>query len=785
MEEVKEMKTDQLCHWLKSKLDDEEDWNEATLIIQQHKIKGKNFLNYTLEQWVKVVGLPAGIADSLVQIANGVLESGAAAVNAEESGPVGVNRKRQTAEISALELRGEKTRIDAYEKSNLNIKEPGIGDHLHNLLTALQVELQLKLPIRPIQKIGDNLLSDSLIGTPQRVFVNREAEIELVLKTFHDSRNSLDKVSLLVCSQMFGQGKTRFGRELTNPHLYLKFSNYPEITQYQPIIDRLCAAEYVRIDVSVIIRYVKPEDFGMHFWIRICIICSILELRGVAMEKLARFCKRNIKNVPDVGIYLIEALNQNVFFHFDEIDALVSFTNNDDERVARFYDFWLELSPFLKDKKLIFCSARQAWFQKGKGPYQPPSGLARIVLRALSKSYIKELISRSPAEDRFLRSEQKTVLDQLELYDDDVLWAVSEQIERVTGGIPRLIDYSIHSLCISSKEERITMKSIPILFGKVSTLQKTLRNSVDVKIMLEQLESKNNHPFFALLIWLGYTEIAVDLTLIVNFFGRIKLSISELADFCCIYLASTDGSNVLIKLPQCFRDVIEDERDSPLGEAFPLVKTGSQWKTFENLVQCFLWSLMKMSQISSQNITLGVVCPALQPTHAGELHFDSNSTRNHVIQHIGKITKKNAKSRFTDMMKRIQKGDRVIVSFFEKSHSPDHLLIFNLDVLILVGIQDKLYRSKNWATEKLLKEEIEKFNVCCTHCKAKRSVFVLLAPFLDGDLKEQDGQVLTAANYCFIPIDMHVIVLSLKTGAASFLFSESFVFELISYQSLF
>jgi hypothetical protein len=50
---------------------------------------------------------------------------------------------------------------------------------------------------------------------------------------------------------------------------------------------------------------------------------------------------------------------------------------------------------------------------------------------------------------------------------------------------------------------------------------------------------------------------------------------------------------------------------------------------------------------------------------------------------------------------------------------------------------------------------------------------------VDGDLKDQDGQVLTAANYDFIPGNMQVVVLSLETGAASFMFSESFVIELI------
>jgi hypothetical protein len=188
---------------------------------------------------------------------------------------------------------------------------------------------------------------------------------------------------------------------------------------------------------------------------------------------------------------------------------------------------------------------------------------------------------------------------------------------------------------------------------------------------------------------------------------------------------------------------------------------------------------MKMSQISSQSITIGDVCPALKPTFAGGLFFASNSIHNIVIKDIGKITKNNAKSRYTDMMKRMKNGDRVIVSFFEKFHSPDHLLVFNVNELILVGIQDKLYRSKNWATKTLLKHEVEKFKFCSVHCEAKKSVFVLLTPFLDGELIAHDGHLLTSANFDFIPNDMHVIILSLTTGAASFMFSESFIIDLI------
>ena len=70
----RQLGTEYLCQWLKTRLDEDE-WKDAELFIRTQKIKGKNFLNYTLEQWVKVVGLPAGTADSLLQIAQGVLRT--------------------------------------------------------------------------------------------------------------------------------------------------------------------------------------------------------------------------------------------------------------------------------------------------------------------------------------------------------------------------------------------------------------------------------------------------------------------------------------------------------------------------------------------------------------------------------------------------------------------------------------------------------------------------------------------------------------------------------------
>ncbi len=73
-EDVKKMKVDELCQWLKPKLDDE-DWIDVEKIIRNQRIKGSNFLDITKADWMEV-GLPLGVAVSLVQIAQGVLRDG-------------------------------------------------------------------------------------------------------------------------------------------------------------------------------------------------------------------------------------------------------------------------------------------------------------------------------------------------------------------------------------------------------------------------------------------------------------------------------------------------------------------------------------------------------------------------------------------------------------------------------------------------------------------------------------------------------------------------------------
>jgi hypothetical protein len=73
-QQVEGMSTDQLCSWLKTKLDDI-DWQIAQQHIIQRGVRGHQFLFITVDTWIKS-GLPIGVAALLVHIAESLRRQG-------------------------------------------------------------------------------------------------------------------------------------------------------------------------------------------------------------------------------------------------------------------------------------------------------------------------------------------------------------------------------------------------------------------------------------------------------------------------------------------------------------------------------------------------------------------------------------------------------------------------------------------------------------------------------------------------------------------------------------
>ncbi len=151
-EDVKKMKVDELCEWLKPKLD-EEDWNDVDPVIRNQRIKGINFLDITIERWM-VVGLPLGVADSLVKISR---EAGA------------------------------KSKAQAVSQGISEARAPAVG---YSLLSSLNKSLMKECNTAPVVKSDDKKLlavycSDFLINNEMKVgfqqyfFLRDEAKREM------------------------------------------------------------------------------------------------------------------------------------------------------------------------------------------------------------------------------------------------------------------------------------------------------------------------------------------------------------------------------------------------------------------------------------------------------------------------------------------------------------------------------------------------------------------------------------------------------------------------------
>jgi hypothetical protein len=107
---LKLLGTDQLCDWLKTRLDEDE-WKDAEPVIRQQKIKGKNFIAITEEQWM-TIGLALGVANSLVQLA---LEA----------------RKRKMIHLSEIE---KKSKDEFFEQPLISIRADGFSENIPDFL---------------------------------------------------------------------------------------------------------------------------------------------------------------------------------------------------------------------------------------------------------------------------------------------------------------------------------------------------------------------------------------------------------------------------------------------------------------------------------------------------------------------------------------------------------------------------------------------------------------------------------------------------------------------------
>jgi hypothetical protein len=74
-ENVRQLGTEELCRFLQTYFDQDE-WKDVDRVIREQKIKGNSFLDITKAEWLSV-GLTLGVATSLIQISQALLQRSA------------------------------------------------------------------------------------------------------------------------------------------------------------------------------------------------------------------------------------------------------------------------------------------------------------------------------------------------------------------------------------------------------------------------------------------------------------------------------------------------------------------------------------------------------------------------------------------------------------------------------------------------------------------------------------------------------------------------------------
>ncbi len=83
-EYVRQLGTEELCRFLQTFFD-EDDWKDVDVVMREQKIKGNSFLDITKAEWLSV-GLTLGVATSLFQISQALLQRSSSVGWANNSG---------------------------------------------------------------------------------------------------------------------------------------------------------------------------------------------------------------------------------------------------------------------------------------------------------------------------------------------------------------------------------------------------------------------------------------------------------------------------------------------------------------------------------------------------------------------------------------------------------------------------------------------------------------------------------------------------------------------------
>ena len=300
-------------------------------------------------------------------------------------------------------------------------------------------------------------------------FVNRVNELQSTWKTIMynwDNREdvSLEKHVLLVSSQMFGSGKTAFGRNLFN------FKNDHVLKQFE-CLEESKAKSHLRNVVTVAVSFQKEEfvhlatSLDQYISLKLWLCCMKLfcdpndpSIYSNLKLKAIEFWRKRKPDVPKCYDILSILIGRPLYFHFDEIGSLtnigynslfekVDFSTPDPDliEIRKYYLFWSSISVLLRDGVPILVSGKSARLTEidvqRLGVNQSPTMAKQVRLPNFSARDILDILRESKIGN------ERSYLEHWCIdADSDEFVSVINWVLQITGGVPRLVCFALKEI---------------------------------------------------------------------------------------------------------------------------------------------------------------------------------------------------------------------------------------------------------------------------------------------------------------------------------------------------
>lgn len=296
-------------------------------------------------------------------------------------------------------------------------------------------------------KIKNEQLTLNETGIDLR-FVNRKQELLNAWETYAANIDYKDvKQTLLVSGQMYGSGKTVFGKQLfnfNNPYIKSVFEN--EFKTYSSSAkDILSNTLPVYIDVG---DFIDKFDSMYHFICGSIFVSTLNQYFQIDTKRAIKFCQNNESSISNIFSLLLGITGRTLFLHFDEV-SILPYKFPKINETDTFNQFWLSIISVQHRGCFVYVSGKSLVLNFF-GRYGSNRAL-HLTLPLFKVEDIKQIFFDSSKDEN--QTKITAIGNGLKITNEEEAQYVAECLYEFTTGVPRIVEYSLDEMIKQTKVE--------------------------------------------------------------------------------------------------------------------------------------------------------------------------------------------------------------------------------------------------------------------------------------------------------------------------------------------